>query len=222
VTLYARSDLMSVSVPVTSGGCGKSHNRPVVKGVPSREFRLDCPGCEAFLKGGGRQVLTTIPGDKENGIAPSQKRVAAMDPCWGSSPEAVPETPDEQQYTRKRNKLGAEELEWIRAIAAAKQAGLDIPDAAREMLQRRLPGFGTVQGEIVCPQGHFNAAGVKFCGECGSRMDDRGALEAPSVLANGLDEDTLSKLNIADLKSLCRQQGLPVGGKKADLVARLS
>jgi SAP domain len=223
VTLYARSDLMSVSVPVTSGGCGKSHNRPVRNGVPAREFRLDCPGCEAFLKGGGRTVIVNTPPDKEHGIPGSQKRVADMDPCWGGSPESVPETPDEVQYTRKRNKLGAEELEWIRAIAAAKQAGLELPDEAKAMLSQRLPGFGVVDGEVICPQGHANAPGLKFCGECGSKMDVRGAVETPNThLTQGLPEDSLSKLNISDLKSLCRQQGLPVGGKKADLVARLS
>jgi hypothetical protein len=223
VTLYARSDLMSVSVPVTSGGCGKSHTRPVRNGVPARDFKLDCPGCEAFLKGGGRTVIINTPPDKENGIPGSQKRVADMDPCWGATPESVPETPDEVQYTRRRNRMGAEELEWIRAIAAAKQAGLDLPVAAREMLERRLPGFGVVEGEVVCPQGHTNTAGLKFCGECGSKMDVMGALEAPNThLNSGLGEDTLSKLSISILKDLCRQQGLPVGGKKADLVARLS
>jgi hypothetical protein len=147
MTLYARSDLMSVSVPVTSGGCGRTHTRPVRSGAPARDFRLDCPGCEAFLKGGGRTVLTTVPGDKENGIPSSQKRVADMDPCWGASPESVPDTPDEKQYTSRRNKLGAEQLEWVRALAAAKQAGIEIPEMAMEMLSRRLPGI--VQGEIV-------------------------------------------------------------------------
>ena len=147
MTLYGRSDLMSVSVPVSSGGCGKTHTRPVRNGAPARDFRLDCPGCEAFLKGGGRTVLTTVPGDKENGIPSSQKRVADMDPCWGGSPESVPETPDEKQYTSRRNKLGAEQLEWVRALAAAKQAGIEIPEMAMEMLSRRLPGV--VAGEVV-------------------------------------------------------------------------
>jgi hypothetical protein len=147
VTLYARSDLMSVSVPVTSGGCGKTHTRPVHNGVPDRDFRLDCPGCESFLKGGGRTVLLTIPADKENGIPASQKRVADCDPCWAASPEAVPDTPDEKQFTSRRNKLGAEELEWVRALAAAKQAGIQIPDNAMEMLQRRLPNI--IPGQVV-------------------------------------------------------------------------
>jgi hypothetical protein len=150
MALYGRSDLMSVSVPVTSGGCGQTHSRPVRNGVPNRDFRLDCPACEGFLKGGGRTVLTTVPGDKENGVPQSQKRVADMDPCWGASPESVPDTPDEKQYTSRRNKLGAEQLEWVRALAAAKQAGIEIPPMAMEMLSRRLPGI--VQGEVREPE----------------------------------------------------------------------
>jgi hypothetical protein len=146
--MYARSDVMSVSVPVTSGGCGKSHNRPVRNGVSDRDFRLDCPGCENFLKGGGKTILKQTPGDKENGIPAVQERVADGDPLWATTAESIPETPDEKKYTSRRNKLGAEELEWVRAVAAARQAGIEIPEAAREMLQRRLPGF-VIQGEVV-------------------------------------------------------------------------
>jgi SAP domain len=147
MTLWARSDLMSVSVPVTSGGCGQTHSRPVRKGVPDRDFKLDCPGCEGFLKGSGRMILKTTPPDKENGIPSTQERVADCDPCWGATPESVPDTPDEKQYTSRRNKLGAEQLEWVRALAAARQAGIEIPEMAMEMLSRRLPGI--VQGSVV-------------------------------------------------------------------------
>lgn len=188
MTLYARSDLMSVSVPVTSGGCGRTHSRPVRSGAPDREFRLDCPGCEAFLKGGGRMVLVTTPADKENGIPSTQKRVADCDPCWAAMPESVPPTPDEQQYTSKRNKLGAEELEWIRALAAARQAGIGIPDAAREMLQRRLPGF-----------------------EIEAARDERAA-----------PQYSLDDLSQAKLKQMCKDQGLPFNGTRAQLIERLS
>ena len=80
MTLYARSDVMSVSIPVSSGGCGQSHSRPVHQGAPARDFRLDCPGCENFLKGGGRQVLHITQGSKELGIATHQEWVADCDP----------------------------------------------------------------------------------------------------------------------------------------------
>jgi hypothetical protein len=102
-------------------------------------------------------------------------------------PESVPPTPDEQQYTSKRNKLGAEELEWIRALAAARQAGIGIPDAAREMLQRRLPGF-----------------------EVGGTP----RVEAPQY--------SLDDLSQAKLKQMCKDQGLPFNGTRAQLIERLS
>ena len=36
------------------------------------------------------------------------------------------------------------------------------------------------------------------------------------------NEEDLSSLSVADLKERCKAAGLPVGGKKADLIARLS
>ena len=36
------------------------------------------------------------------------------------------------------------------------------------------------------------------------------------------DSEDLSKLSVADLKERLKAAGLPVGGKKADLIARLS
>jgi hypothetical protein len=133
-------------------------------------------------------VLVTTPADKENGIPSTQKRVADCDPCWAAMPESVPPTPDEQQYTSKRNKLGAEELEWIRALAAARQAGIGIPDAAREMLQRRLPGF-----------------------EVEAARDERAA-----------PQYSLDDLSQAKLKQMCKDQGLPFNGTRAQLIERLS
>ena len=58
MTLFARKDVCSVAVPVSSGGCGKSHNRGTdIHGNPNELFELNCPGCENFLKGGGRMFF---------------------------------------------------------------------------------------------------------------------------------------------------------------------
>ena len=76
MSLYARSDLMSVSVPATSGGCGNSHSRPVSQGKPAKEWRLDCPPCEGYLKGDRKpKILKTTPGDPKAGIPSRQERV---------------------------------------------------------------------------------------------------------------------------------------------------
>ena len=187
MTLYARSDVMSVSVPVQSGGCGHTHSRPVHKGAPARDFKLDCPGCENFLKGGGRQVLHITQGNKELGIATHQEWVAACDPQWAATPEAVPDTPDERTYTSKRDKLGKEQLEMINAIAVARQAGIDLPQETVDMLTRKLPGVLGGNGQ------------------------------ATAVLEYGLDD-----LSINKLKTMCKEQGLPISGTRAQLIERLS
>src|ERR1700722_20579221 len=188
MALYARSDGMSVSVPVSSGGCGKTHSRPVHKGAPDRYFKLDCPGCEHFLKGGGRQVLHITQGSKELGIPTHQEWVAACDPQWAATPEAIPDTPDERQYVAKHDKMGHEELEMINALAAAKQAGINIPENAMDLLQRRLPSalnFAS-QAQVTVPE-------------------------------YGLDD-----LSVNKLKAMCKEQGLPTSGTRAQLIDRLS
>ncbi|HII48593.1 MAG TPA: SAP domain-containing protein [Candidatus Thalassarchaeaceae archaeon] len=38
----------------------------------------------------------------------------------------------------------------------------------------------------------------------------------------GSSDEDLSSLSVADLKERCKAAGLPVGGKKADLIERLS
>jgi SAP domain len=154
MALYARSDVMSVSVPIASGGCGSTHSRPVHNGAPARDFELICAGCENFLKGGGRQVLRQNPIDKETRTGGELRRVTDVDPQWSATPDSVPDTPDESTYTSKRDKLGREQLEWVRAVAAAKEAGLDLPPEAVAMLNRRLPNVlgGNGQSVIEAPK----------------------------------------------------------------------
>ena len=47
-------------------------------------------------------------------------------------------------------------------------------------------------------------------------------VHAPMVADEPEPEEDLSSLSVADLKERCKAAGLPVGGKKADLIARLS
>ena len=50
MNLYARSDVMGVSIAVASGGCGQTHTRPVNNGAPAKTFELSCPQCSFALK----------------------------------------------------------------------------------------------------------------------------------------------------------------------------
>lgn len=212
MSLYARSDLMSVSVPASSGGCGATHTRPVTRGAIARTWKLDCPACEAYLRGDDKpKVIKVTPADKDKGIPSRMKHVADADPHWSTSPESVPKTPDEETVHAVRTELGSQQLKMLEAFAAAKEAGIDIPADAMWVLEQNFDPR-ILQGKLMCINGHENAAGTKFCGECGTAMTVKGAVEnAP-----------LDKLHIATLKKMCREQGLPDKGTKAELIERLS
>lgn len=230
MSLYARSDLMSVSVPTTSGGCGDSHSRPVVKGSPAKTWELNCPQCEAYLKGSRKpQVLKTTPGDPKLGIPAKQERVADCDPHWSSTPESVPLTPDEQSTNATRTERASHQIQMIQALAALRAAGTDIPFETAWMMERELPS-AFIKGNVVCPNGHDNMAGAKFCSECAVAMNGQREIEAPADddPEDLSDYDLLRKypdamktMHVATLKQLCRQQGLSDKGTKAALIERL-
>lgn len=213
MTLFARSDLMSVAVPVASGGCGTTHTRPVRNGVASKTWRLDCQPCETFLKGGGRTRLQYSPGDKETGLLPRQERVADSDPCWSATEESVPDTPDEMVHVRRRKQLGEQELEMIKALAAAKAAGIDIPVNAAWLLERNFDSR-ILKGTTECPDGHENTSGSQFCSSCGLPMAGRvpkAELSAPEPV----------KKSLRELRAMCQSAGLPEYGTKAQIMERL-
>jgi len=95
MTLHARSDVVSVSVPVESGGCGQAHIRPVINGAPAKDWVLDCFACEQFLRAdiaaSGNKKLRTV---NENAGMKLADRYVGL---WGSTVNTVPETPDEEK-----------------------------------------------------------------------------------------------------------------------------
>lgn len=216
MALYARSDLMSVSIPVTSGGCGKTHSRPVAKGAPRRVWELVCPSCEKYLRGDDKpKVIKVMGGDKNKGIPSRMDHVADSDPHWSTTPETIPATPDEEQVHSRRQDVASQQLQLLQASAAAKAAGFDIPAEALWLLEEKL-GPNLVRGTVECADGHDNQAGTKFCGECGIDMKIRAAI------SDDTEDPDLSKLPISALKELCKQQNLPSTGTKKQLVERLS
>jgi hypothetical protein len=214
--LYARSDLMSVAIPATSGGCGASHSRPVHDGAPEREWKLDCPPCESYLKGDRkRKILKTTPGDPKLGIPAKQERVADCDPHWSSTPESVPLTPDEERTNSTRTERANNQIQMIQALAALRAAGTDIPFETAWLMERELPS-AFIKGTARCPQGHENTADVKFCGQCGVSMKP-----APEEEPDPEPEIDFSKLAISSLKKICKERGLPDDGGKNELIDRL-
>lgn len=218
MALYARSDLMSVSIPASSGGCGGSHSRPVHKGAPAREWQLDCPTCESYLKGDRkRKILKTTPGDPKLGIPAKQERVADKDPHWSSTSESIPLTPDEQQTNSTRTERANHQIQMIQALAALRAAGTDIPFETAWLMERELPS-SFVKGTVLCPNGHENTAGGKFCSECKISMTEQKEIDPPE---EEITEIPLDKLHVATLRKKCKERGLSDKGGKTEMIERL-
>jgi hypothetical protein len=142
MTLYARGDLMAVSVPETSGGCGTVHSRPVRDGAPDKLWALDCTACEHFLNGAGRTVIKMeyerdtrghiVKNQQGAAINSTMKRVASRDPNWAASPEDLPLTGAElaeEEYARQRKEHDRETHEKRAHALTTFAALMSLPGA---------------------------------------------------------------------------------------------
>ena len=233
MTIYARSDLMSVAVPVTNGGCGNTHSRPVKNGAPAKTWGLTCPDCEKHLRGHLKdKIIRVTPGDKDLQIPSRMEHIADGDPHWATTPEGIPLTPDEQHINKIRAKKGDEELSRLQALIAAKAAGIDVPANAMWLLEQTFDPR-VIKGTVVCEEGHENTSGAKFCSTCGGKMNGKAQIEPPSgdILIQSpfaiddpvdvIPEIPLRALHVSTLKKMAREKGLPDKGKKEDLIERL-
>ena len=213
--LFARSDVMSVAVPVASGGCGAQHTRKVTRGVPEKTFKLDCPPCESSLKGDRKPRILKYQIDAKTGQSVRQERIADGDPMWSSSPDTAPLTPDEDRTNTTRQERGRMQIEMIQALAAMRSTGIQVPAEAMWLLEREIPE-GVLRGTVVCANGHDNVAGAKFCSECAVSMATRGAIAPPEE-----PEIDLDRLHPQTLRKMCRERELPDKGSKDVLIGRL-
>jgi hypothetical protein len=220
MTVYFRSDAMSIAIPTTSGGCGQQHSRPVVKGAPVKVWGLDCPPCEAHLRGDGRPTKLVYETDPKTGQTLRQARVPDASPLISSTPDTIPLTPDEERVNNVRSERGRMQIEMLQALAALRQTGIDVPAEAMWLLERELPQ-GVLKGTVVCASGHDVPAGLKFCGECGVSMAARGAISTsePEPEEPAVD---LSRLHVQSLRKKCRDKGLSDKGSKDQLISRLA
>jgi hypothetical protein len=201
MTVYARSDLASVSLSAAHGGCGEIHVRPAPGGKPDKLWALDCAnGCEDHLR---------------------------HDPLWSTTLAEIPETYDSKLVRERDEKMGKldRENQLAEALIALQNLG-QLPAAFAQVVES-ITGApaNAVAGSTVCPQGHDNKAGHKFCAECGAPMHAAGpAIEPPAPAPaddTGTDEAGLSGLHWKKLEKLCKDRGLDATGSKAELVARL-
>jgi len=192
MAVYARSDVASVAIPVSDGGCGDIHFRPVVQGAPAKVWKLTCGPCETYLK---RDITaSTIEWtDKEH-----VKHIYNTS-TWGDDPTRIPLTPDEERVSNSMEKQGKAAMasvfegmakgfitEQQRATAADTEASIYAQaqtQAAKEIedLKAQIAAlqeaFGTSQplrrekkGTIV-PESPNLPTGLKgICPECGGPL----------------------------------------------------
>ena len=213
---------MGVNISAESGGCGRTggHTRPVIKGAPVKIFKLECPLCESVLRGDGKQKKLVYKIDKATGQTVRQERVPDASDQWSSTPDTIPLSPDEERTNTTRQERGRMQIEMIQALAAMRATGIQVPPEAMWLLEREIPE-GVLRGTVLCANHHDNAAGVKFCGECGMSMAARGAIAAPEdEPAAAVD---LGRLHVQSLRKMCRDHKppLPDKGSKEQLVGRL-
>lgn len=198
-------------------GCGAVHARTVTRGAPAREFRLDCPPCETVLKGTRRGVVKSPISKSSPG--PLTYGMIDADPMWSSTPDSVPLTPDEERTDATRRERGKVQIEMLQALAAMRATGVEVPAEAMWLLEKELPP-GVLRGTIVCANGHDNASGLKFCGECGVSMAARGAIGPGAEPAEPAAD--LARLHVQSLRKMCRDRKLPDKGSKDELISRLA
>jgi hypothetical protein len=213
MTLYARSDLAYVVVPTTSGGCGEPHRPPTVNGAPVKPWKLDCTSqCEDYLR-------------------------VHMSDQWSSTLTEIAETYDETKAREQSEKSGKLDRERQLADTMIELGKLgQLPEALGQVLARVLgTPVAALAGAVVCPQGHDNPAGKKFCADCGGPLSQpvtKAALPGPErpaepSAAEASPEDRQRSVRLRDarldeLQALARMNGLDEDGKRPDLISRLA
>jgi hypothetical protein len=224
MTLYARSDVCSIAIPVSSGGCGAQHTRKVTRGVPDKVWALNCPPCESYLRGDRKAKILRYQTDKKTGQVIRQERVADADPMWSSTPDTIPLSPDQEATHHLRVERGEQQLRALESIATLVKAGIDFrnrPDVLFFLRENQLPE-DILQGSVLCADDHPNPAGVRFCNECGISMAAKGAISPGGDDGNEGGSVDLSRLHVQSLRKMARDRGLPDKGSKDDLIQRLA
>lgn len=145
MTVYARSDVASVSISQRHGGCGETHSRPVFDGAPVKEWALSCGPCENHLRHDTH--------------------------LWATFSTSIPETPDEITRREEQEKRGMRDQASATAQALDNMGAM--PEAFRQLAQALLnqqnQNAPLDTPRTLCINGHL-VSGTKFCPECGTSM----------------------------------------------------
>ena len=210
MTVYARSDVASVTISPAHGGCGAVHTRPAPGGEPVRVFALTCAACEDVLR---------------------------YDSLWGASATAIPETPDEV-INREANEKRTSVEQAARNVEAMEKLGA-MPETLAKVLADLIQGKTTLP-MAMCPAGHPAPGSSAFCGECGARMardappvaaealPEPPLTEEPQDAPEGFlkasepeDAVDLESLSLGELKKLATSYGVPTRRSKEDQISAL-
>jgi hypothetical protein len=153
MTMFAPSDISEINVSTAHGGCGQRHARGTDEtGQPVQPWGITCPSCETFLASEGRFSKTV---------------------------DGIKETFDETLAREAWETKGIKDRDALLAVAMARMAGVSqsqIPPTVQRMISGLQPHI-PVAGEMICPKGHTNVPGGRYCSACGAQM----SAPAPSV-----------------------------------------
>lgn len=199
MTLYARSDVMSVALSKDHGGCGATHMRPVTHGAPAKVWALDCTLCEDHLR---------------------------SDPHWAIDALEIPETPDETRLREKAEEKGEHSqkvnLENAVASLATTAEGFQKlmmmmfasnPDMAKNM-NKMLGVLAVGENSMAVQQAAEAHTASIVPNPLGYAPED---LATPPSGPN----DTLDGLKLSELRALAKSRGLDSTGDRAQLLKRL-
>lgn len=215
MTVYGRSDIMSVAVSQHHGGCGAVHSRPVTHGSPVKIWALSCHPCEDYLR---------------------------SDPHWVTDTEEIPETPDEVRVREQMEKKGesrrlATQEELITRLASSQEGTQKLmtmfaaalagsnPEMAKMLAS--LAAAPTMSTETVAKAAEQEVLAATPDGINAQRTEL--GLE-PFLFDDGLtvlkqaaqEMPDLSKLQLKDLRALAKSRSLDSTGNRDQLIARLN
>ena len=155
------------------------HSRPVINGAPVKEWKLECAPCEKFLRAdmaaSGYRKQRTV--NEDAGMKLAERYVG----LWGTTPDTVPETPDEEKKREHDEaamvtKNAARQTQAMDEISDAVKGNADLLGKFLDLqiaLARQnqgaaplpvlVPGHDIVTGEV-----NPYTAEVRQCQDCGT------------------------------------------------------
>lgn len=158
---YCSSDIQSIAISAGQGGCGELHARN-----GAAIFKLECEPCAQAVLGTNRPRKWGWTAERGY-----HQGVPDVWPGWASTVQDIPATFDEELARDRTKRDGQTELERLQAMSMAATLGIPVPQA----LATSLGGIRALEDlkdepQTLCPDGHSNRPGARFCDLCGISM----------------------------------------------------